>query len=93
MKFATTVVIDTDELVEELATEHAQAMALIKALDLAIADYAFTEELARYFVQQLADEYIGSQEKFDLNSLAPVIRKKRKSTDKRYSTSISVIVQ
>ena len=69
MKFATRVSIDLDDLIETMT--HEEAESAIKAIDLAMADYEFTELLAKYFIQALANEHTNESEPFDLNALAP----------------------
>jgi len=69
MKFTTKISIDLDDLIETL--DHEEAETFIKMIDLAMADYEFTERIAKYLIQSLANECNAGGEPFDLSVLTP----------------------
>lgn len=69
MQFTTRVSVELDDLIETMDQEKAEAV--IKAVDLAMADYDFTERIAKHLIQALADECAAGGVEFDFNALAP----------------------
>lgn len=60
--------LDSEDIINAL--DHKKAEALIKEIDLAMADYDFTQALAKYFIQTLYDECESGGEEFDLSELS-----------------------
>lgn len=60
--------VDLYELVETCCyhLEHSEMKELIVQLDLEVADYDFTEELAKHLIKSLRDE---DPDNFDINKL------------------------
>lgn len=69
MKFYTSVLVELSDLIETMSQEEAESV--IKEIDFAIADYDFTERIAKHLIQALADESKAAGEQFDLAELAP----------------------
>jgi hypothetical protein len=69
MKFTTSVSVELDDLIETM--DQGEAEAVIKAVDLAMADYDFTERIAKHLIQALADECTAGAVEFDFSALAP----------------------
>lgn len=69
MKIRSGMTLETDELIEALTQEEAEQ--LIKDIDLAMADYDFTERIAKHLIQALADECKAGCEEFDFSALSP----------------------
>lgn len=63
------VAIKEQDIIEAL--DYDDAAKLIKAIDLSVADYDFTWNLAKYLIQELADECAAGGEEFNLDELAP----------------------
>lgn len=72
MKIRSGMTLETDELIEALTQEEAEQ--LIKDIDLAMADYDFTERIAKHLIQALADECKAGCEEFDFSALSPNIQ-------------------
>lgn len=68
MKIRTTLTIDVEDLTDSIE-DHDEAASLIKAIDLAMADYTFTERMAKYFVKELIKECSYTGEEFNIKEI------------------------
>ena len=60
--------ISVQDILESI-TSHAEAMDIIKKIDLAVADYAFTCELVKYLISSLKRECENTAEPFNISEV------------------------
>lgn len=65
--------IHIDDFLESLT--QSTAGELIKQIDLSMADYSFTNDMAKHFISELIKECDASGEEFDINELMPKKKK------------------
>ena len=57
--------VDIDDIAVQV--DHDEGAELIKAIDLQMADFEFTVDMAKYFVGEVAKEYEADGKKMDLS--------------------------
>ena len=64
------ITLDTDDLIEALlAQDYPVLQEFIKALDLRVADYEFTLDLAKHFAKECQSCAAEGDDPFDINEL------------------------